>query len=126
MGQTVENPTYEQVCTNTSGHAEVAQVTFDSNQVSYSDLLDVFWSIHDPTQYHRQGPDIGSQYRSVIFFHSTEQYKKAEQSKQQLQASKNYPKDIVTEITQATDFWVAEEYHQRYFEKHGMSGCPII
>ena len=125
MGGHVKHPTYAQVCTNTTGHAEVAHITFDTQQVSYTDLLNIFWNMHNPTQYNRQGPDIGSQYRSVIFYHTSEQQKIAEQSKQILHDSNQYSKDIVTEIVPATDFFPAEEYHQRYFEKNGISGCSI-
>ena len=125
IGGHVDNPTYEQVCSHGTGHAEVAQIVFDSKKVSFSDLLDVFWDVHDPTQYHRQGPDVGSQYRSVIFYHSDTQQKIAEDSKKLLQTSKKYSKDIVTEIVAVSKFWPAEEYHQRYFEKNGGTGCRL-
>jgi peptide-methionine (S)-S-oxide reductase len=125
MGGHAANPTYEQVCTNTTGHAEVAQISFDSEKITYLELLAVFWDVHDPTQLNRQGPDIGSQYRSVIFYHSEEQKKMAEESKNKLQKAAKESQVIVTEIVAASNFWVAEEYHQRYFEKHGMAGCPV-
>lgn len=125
MGGHVDNPTYEQVCTNTTGHAEVAQVSFDSDKITYEELLAVFWDIHDPTQLNRQGPDVGSQYRSVIFYHSDEQKRIAEESKQKLGNAGKVSREIVTGIIAASDFWVAEDYHQRYFEKHGMTGCSI-
>ncbi len=121
MGGNVENPTYEQVCTGRTGHAEVVQVEYDPEQVSYDKLLDVFWAVHDPTQLNRQGPDIGSQYRSVIFYHSPEQQTAATTAKEVLSKGKN----IVTEISPAPTFYRAEEYHQRYFEKTGRAGCHI-
>ncbi len=125
MGGHVANPTYEQVCSNTTGHAEVAQISFDSDKITYGELLDVFWNVHDPTQLNRQGPDVGSQYRSVIFYHSDEQKRIAEESKDKLAKAEKVSRKIVTEIVAASDFWVAEEYHQRYFEKHGITGCSI-
>jgi peptide-methionine (S)-S-oxide reductase len=125
MGGHVDNPTYEQVCTNTTGHAEVAQVSFDSDKITYEELLAVFWDIHDPTQLNRQGPDVGSQYRSVIFYHSDEQKRIAEESKQKVGNAGKVSREIVTGIIAASDFWPAEDYHQRYFEKHGMTGCSI-
>ena len=125
MGGHVTNPTYEQVCSNTTGHAEVAQISFDSDKNSYAELLAVFWNIHDPTQLNRQGPDVGSQYRSVIFYHSDEQKRIAEESKAELAKAGKVSRKIVTEIVAASDFWVAEDYHQQYFEKHGMTGCSI-
>ncbi len=123
-GGTTRNPTYENVCTGQTGHAEVVEVTFDPQRVSYERLLELFWACHDPTQLNRQGWDVGSQYRSVIFFHSPEQEKQARESLQALQASgrgDENPGDdkIVTEISPASDFWRAEEYHQRYVEKQG-------
>lgn len=118
------NPTYEDVCSHTTGHAEVVQVTFDPSKVSYRQLLDVFWSIHDPTQVNRQGPDIGDQYRSVIFYHSEEQRRAAEESKAVLEASGRLDRPVATKIEPAKTFWRAEEYHQRYYEKRGISpGC---
>lgn len=121
-GGSVKNPTYEDVCTDRTGHAEVVQVEYDPSQVSYDQLLNVFWEIHDPTTLNRQGPDIGTQYRSVIFYHTPEQEAAAESSKEKLQKSGRYKRPIVTEITSAAEFYRAEEYHQRYFEKRGLSG----
>lgn len=125
MGGTLDNPTYKDVCTDRTGHAEVVHVEFDPSVVSYDELLDVLWKIHDPTQLNRQGPDYGSQYRSVIFYHSEEQRIKAEESKEKLQGSGAFDRPVATEITQASTFYRAEEYHQRYFEKHGRHGCGI-
>jgi len=119
-GGDVPNPTYEQVCTGTTGHAEVCQVTFDPERVSYEELLERFWEIHDPTQMNRQGPDVGTQYRSVIFTHSPEQQAAAEASKQTAQADARQP--IVTAIEPAKDFWMAEEYHQCYLQGRQSTG----
>ena len=124
MGGSVPNPTYEQVCTGETGHAEVVQVEYDPEQVSYEELLDVFWKCHDPTQRNRQGPDVGTQYRSVIFYHTEEQRMLAEASRRRLEESGLYPRPIVTEIVPAREFYRAEEYHQRYFEKHGIACKP--
>ena len=119
-GGTLKNPTYEAVCTDQTGHAEVVQVEYDPSKVSYDDLLDLFWRVHDPTTMNRQGPDIGSQYRSAIYFHSPEQEKAAIASKEKTQNSGAYnSRPIVTEITPASEFYRAEEYHQQYFAKHG-------
>ncbi len=120
-GGTMENPTYRDVCTSATGHAEVVQVSFDPSQVSYEQLLNVFWEIHDPTTLNRQGPDVGMQYRSAIFFQSPEQEAAARASKQQ--ASARFRRQIVTEITPASTFYRAEEYHQRYLEKRGAVSC---
>jgi peptide-methionine (S)-S-oxide reductase len=122
-GGTTVNPSYEQVCAHGTGHAEVVQVDYDPAQVSYEELLDAFWSMHDPTQLNRQGPDIGDQYRSVIFFHTPEQQASAEASKAKLEASGAHPRPIATSIEPAPTFWPAEEYHQRYLEKHGRGAC---
>jgi peptide-methionine (S)-S-oxide reductase len=122
-GGTLPNPTYEDVCSHTTGHAEVVQVEFDPDEVSYDELLDVFWSVHDPTQVNRQGPDIGSNYRSVIFFHSPEQEEMAIESKARAQA--RFDRPIATEISPASDFWRAEEYHQQYLVKRGLATCRI-
>jgi peptide-methionine (S)-S-oxide reductase len=124
-GGTLANPSYHQVCAGTTGHAEAVEVKFDPSVVSYDDLLNVFWSIHDPTTLNRQGPDVGHQYRSAIFYHSTEQEAAAHASKERLERSGKFRRPIVTEITAASTFYPAEEYHQRYFEKHGMSHCNI-
>jgi peptide-methionine (S)-S-oxide reductase len=122
-GGTLRNPTYEDVCSHTTGHAEVVQVEFDPDEVSYDELLDVFWSVHDPTQMNRQGPDIGSNYRSVIFFDSPEQEEMAIESKARAQA--RFDRPIATEISPASDFWRAEEYHQQYLVKRGLATCRI-
>jgi peptide-methionine (S)-S-oxide reductase len=122
-GGTLANPTYEDVCSHTTGHAEVVQVEFDPDEVSYDQLLDVFWSVHDPTQVNRQGPDIGSNYRSAIFFHSPEQEEMAIESKARAQA--RFDRPIATEISPASDFWRAEEYHQQYLVKRGLATCRI-
>jgi peptide-methionine (S)-S-oxide reductase len=124
-GGKTQNPTYQDVCTDTTGHAEVVQVTFDPEKLSYDQLLDVFWTIHDPTQVNRQGPDYGKQYRTAIFFHSPEQEAAAKKSKQALEASGKLRRPVATEITPAAPFWRAEEYHQRYLEKRGAASCHI-
>jgi peptide-methionine (S)-S-oxide reductase len=117
-GGSLENPTYEQVCSGTTGHAEVVQVTFNAAQVSYETLLDLFWQLHDPTQVNRQGPDVGTQYRSVAFCHSTLQQQLANASKLALEASGRLSRPVATQILPAPVFYPAEAYHQRYFEKH--------
>lgn len=122
-GGTSKNPTYEQVCTDRTGHAEVVQVDFDPAEVSYEELLETFWSSHDPTQLNRQGPDVGRQYRSVVFFHSPEQEAAARASKDRQEANGRFERAIVTEIVPAGEFWRAEEYHQQYLEKRGLSHC---
>jgi peptide-methionine (S)-S-oxide reductase len=124
-GGTTENPTYEDVCSHQTGHAEVVEVQFDPGEVSYQQLLDVFWRNHDPTTRNRQGPDIGSQYRSVIFYHSPEQKAAAEASKAELEKSGRFRRPIVTEIEPAPTFYRAEEYHQQYLAKHGRTHCAI-
>jgi peptide-methionine (S)-S-oxide reductase len=125
MGGTLDNPTYHDVCTDRTGHAEVVQVDYDPAQVSYDDLLTVFWENHDPTTLNRQGPDYGTQYRSAIFYHSPQQQAAAQASKDELQASGRFRRPIVTEITPATTFYRAEEYHQQYLEKRGQAQCHI-
>jgi peptide-methionine (S)-S-oxide reductase len=125
MGGTLKNPTYKDVCTDRTGHAEVVEVTYDPARVSYETLLKVFWENHDPTQLNRQGPDVGTQYRTVIFFHSPEQKAAAEASKDERQRSGVYQRPVVTQIVPATEFWRAEEYHQQYLEKRGLSTCHI-
>ena len=125
LGGTLANPTYEDVCTDQTGHAEVVQVTFDPAKVSYEQLLNVFWETHDPTTRNRQGPDIGTQYRSAIFFHSPEQEAIARKSKAEVETSGKFKRPIVTEITPASTFYRAEEYHQKYLEKRGLSHCHI-
>jgi peptide-methionine (S)-S-oxide reductase len=124
-GGRTENPSYQDVCTDTTGHAEVVQVTFDPEKLSYDQLLNVFWTIHDPTQVNRQGPDYGAQYRTAIFFHSPEQEAAAKKSKQAIEASGKLRRPVATEITPAGPFWRAEEYHQRYLEKRGAASCHI-
>jgi peptide-methionine (S)-S-oxide reductase len=125
-GGHLDNPSYEDVCTGSTGHAEAVEVEFDPSVISFEDLLDVFWKSHDPTTPNRQGPDVGSQYRSAIFFHQPEQEAAAETSKERLEASGHPGGPVVTEITPASTFWRAEEYHQKYFEKRGMAAsCRI-
>jgi len=124
-GGHTESPTYEDVCRHGTGHAEVVEVEYDPSQISYKDLLDAFFHMHDPTQLNRQGPDIGDQYRSVIFFHSPEQQEVAEQTKAELDASGRFARPIATAIEPAPTFWRAEEYHQRYIEKRGATGCAV-
>jgi peptide-methionine (S)-S-oxide reductase len=116
-GGTLANPTYEAVCSHTTGHAEAIEVQYEPTQVSYDELLEIFWGLHDPTQLNRQGPDVGSQYRSAIFVHSPEQEKAARVSKERQEQSGRHRRPIVTEIAPAATFWPAEDYHQRYFEK---------
>jgi peptide-methionine (S)-S-oxide reductase len=124
-GGVVENPTYEKVCSGKTGHAEAVAVDYDPSRVSYSDLLNVFWENHDPTTLNRQGPDVGAQYRSAIFFHSPEQEAAARASIEALGMSGKYKRPIVTEVTAATKFYRAEDYHQQYFEKRGLTHCRV-
>jgi len=124
-GGTSKNPTYRDVCTNKTGHAEAVQIEFDPAVVSYEKLLDVFWSIHDPTTKNSQGPDIGSQYRSMIAFHTPEQEAIARKSKESLEKSRKFKNEIVTEIVPASTFYRAEEYHQKYYMKRGGGSCYI-
>ncbi len=124
-GGSLKDPTYHDVCTDKTGHAEVVEVEYDPARVSYKELLNVFWENHDPTQLNRQGPDIGTQYRSVIFYHSPEQEAAAIASKEALQQSGKYKRPIVTEILPAPEFYRAEDYHQQYLEKRGLSHCHI-
>ena len=124
-GGTKENPTYEDVCTDETGHAEVVEIEFDPSQLKYEALLDVFWSNHNPTILNRQGPDVGTQYRSVIFYHSPEQKAVAKVSKEKIDQSERFRSPVVTQIEPAMKFWRAEEYHQRYLEKRGQSHCAI-
>ena len=123
IGGSTQNPTYRDVCTDRTGHAEAVEVTFDPVRVSFEQLLDAFWSLHDPTTLNRQGPDVGTQYRSAIFFHSPAQESAARASKEKAQA--RFRRPIVTEIAPAPTFYRAEEYHQRYFEKQGLPSCHI-
>ena len=120
-GGKLVNPTYEEVCTDMTGHAEAVQIEYDPNIISYNELLDMFWKNHDPTSLNRQGPDVGKQYRSAIFFHDDEQKKIAEKSKQEIAESGRFEKPIVTEVVPAPEFYKAEDYHQKYFQKHGLS-----
>lgn len=123
-GQTA-NPSYRDVCSHTTGHAEVVEVTYDPARVSYDDLLRVFWESHDPTQLNRQGPDVGDQYRTVIFYHSPEQAAAAETSKATEERSGRHRRPVVTQIVPAEQFYRAEDYHQQYLEKRGLSTCHI-
>ncbi len=123
MGGTLKNPTYQDVCTDKTGHAEVVQIEFDPSVVSYNDLLRIFWETHNPTTPNRQGPDEGTQYRSLIFFHTPEQEAAARASMEELERAQVFMRPIVTEIVPAQDFWRAEEYHQKYLEKRGLSHC---
>ena len=122
-GGHVPNPTYKQVCSDRTGHAEVVQVEFDPSRVSYEELLDVFWTNHDPTQVNRQGPDYGTQYRTVIFVHDEDQAKSAAASRDRVQ--ERFLRPIATSIEPAKEFYRAEEYHQRYLEKQGLSSCTV-
>lgn len=124
-GGATPSPTYEDVCTDRTGHAEVVQVDFDPQQISYEQLLETFWGNHNPTTLNRQGPDVGSQYRSAIYYHTPEQQAAAEAAKQQQNASGRFGRPIVTEITPAGTFYRAEEYHQQYLEKRGQASCHI-
>ena len=124
-GGTTENPTYSQVCGHKTGHAEAVEISFDMNEISYAELLTVFWNSHNPTQRDRQGPDIGSQYRSAIFFHSPEQEAEAKAAKKALEESGKYDKPIATLIVPAKPFYPAEDYHQQYLEKRGQASCHL-
>lgn len=124
-GGTLDNPSYRDVCTDRTGHAEVVQVTFDPAKVSYQELVDAFFHEHNPTQLNRQGPDHGTQYRSAIFYHSREQQQVAEEVIARLTAEHKFPKPIVTQVVPAAVFWPAEEYHQKYLEKRGAVSCHI-
>jgi peptide-methionine (S)-S-oxide reductase len=124
-GGRTNNPTYEQVCSKTTGHAEAVRVQFDPAKISYEQLLEVFWSCHDPTQLNRQGPDIGAQYRSAIFYHDEAQRTAAEASKRALEESGRFGRPIVTEITPVGTFWRAEDYHQRYLERRGRAPSRV-
>lgn len=125
LGGTLANPTYKDVCTGKTGHAEVVQVRYDPSEVNYDRLLDVFWENHNPTTLNRQGPDVGAQYRSAVFYHTPEQKRAAEESKSRLEASGTLRRPVVTEITAASTFYPAEDYHQRYLEKRGLASCHI-
>ncbi|MCB0358506.1 MAG: peptide-methionine (S)-S-oxide reductase MsrA [Bdellovibrionales bacterium] len=122
-GGSVPNPTYEQVCTDTTGHAEVVLVEYDPSEVSFVELLNLFWQSHDPTQGNRQGPDVGSQYRSAIYCFEREQFQEALSFRKQLEEEQRFPRPITTEIEMASHFYRAEEYHQRYLQKQGRTSC---
>jgi peptide-methionine (S)-S-oxide reductase len=124
-GGDLKDPTYKDVCTDRTGHAEAVEVEYDPGKVSYEQLLNVFWENHDPTQLNRQGPDFGSQYRSAIFFHSPEHEQAAQASKSKLEKSGQFSRPIVTQIVPAVTFYEAEDYHQQYLEKRGMATCHI-
>jgi peptide-methionine (S)-S-oxide reductase len=119
MGGTVPNPSYKQVCTGTTGHAEVSRITYDPREISYDELLAAFWTAHDPTQLNRQGNDVGTQYRSVIFYYNEEQRRKAEEYKKKLNGEQAFNAPVVTEIVPASTFYVAEDYHQNYYNENG-------
>jgi len=125
MGGSLENPTYKDVCSGRTGHAEVVEVIYDPAQVSYNELLKIFWDNHDPTTLNRQGPDVGKQYRSAVFYHTPEQNAAAMAAKEKLQSSGRYRRPIVTEITPASPYYLAEDYHQQYLEKRGLASCHI-
>lgn len=124
-GGSLDTPTYRDVCSGRTGHAESVEVSYDPERVSYDQLLTVFWETHNPTTLNRQGPDVGTQYRSAIFFRDAEQEAAARASKEKLQQSGKYSREIVTEITPAAKFWEAEDYHQQYFEKRGVTHCRV-
>jgi peptide-methionine (S)-S-oxide reductase len=124
-GGSLERPSYQDVCSDSTGHAEVVEVDFDPARVSYEQLLDRFWGLHDPTTLNRQGPDVGSQYRSAIFYHDDDQRRLAEAARDRAQASGRFRRPIVTLIVPASTFWRAEEYHQQYLVKHGRSSCHL-
>ena len=124
-GGHLANPSYRDVCTGQTGHAEVVELEYDPAVTSYEQLLDLFWRIHDPTQLNRQGPDFGTQYRSVIFFHSPQQEAAARNSLARLESSGRFKRRVVTQLLPAPEFWRAEEYHQRYFEKNGLKSCHL-
>ena len=125
IGGRTNNPTYEEVCTDETGHAEAVEVEYDPSRVTYDQLLDVFWQEHDPTQLNRQGPDVGTQYRSAVFFHTTAQQAAALASKEALEKSGRYRRPIVTQILPAAQFYKADDYHQQYLEKRGLASCKI-
>jgi len=125
IGGHTGNPTYQEVCSDRTGHAEAVEVEFDPAKIPYTDLLKVFWENHDPTQVNRQGPDWGTQYRSAIFFHSPEQQQQALASKESLENAHRYSKPIATQIVPAVEFFPAEEYHQQYLEKRGLASCHV-
>lgn len=125
MGGHTQNPSYQDICRGDTGHAEAVQVTFDDEQVSYDELLDLFFDSHNPTTLNRQGPDFGSQYRSAVFWHDEDQRTASEQKISEVNASGKWPDPVVTQLAKAPEFWRAEEYHQRYFEKNGAGFCKV-
>lgn len=125
LGGNKDNPSYEEICSDETGHAEVVEVTFDCEKINYEQLLNLFWNIHNPTQLNRQGVDIGTQYRSAIFYHSEEQKEIAVLSKNKVEKINKYLRPIVTEISQVKTFWEAEDYHQQYLTKRGLTSCHI-
>jgi len=125
IGGATQDPTYKEVCTDRTGHAEAVEVTFDPAEISYDELLNVFWENHDPTTLNRQGPDIGSQYRSAVFYHSPEQQQAATASKERLETSGRLRRPVVTQIVPAVEFYEAEDYHQQYLEKRGPASCHL-
>jgi len=125
IGGKTENPTYRQVCSHATGHAEGVEVTYDPDKISYDELLNVFWENHDPTQMNRQGPDIGDQYRSEIFYHDAAQEATARASKERQQQSGRFRRPVVTAVNPAETFYMAEDYHQQYLEKRGMASCHV-
>ena len=124
-GGATENATYENICSGKTGHAEVVQIEYDSDIISYETLLEIFWESHDPTQLNRQGPDVGTQYRSVIYYHDESQREAAKNSMELLSCSGEYSKPIATELAAVCRFWRAEDYHQHYLEKRGLGSCRI-
>jgi len=124
-GGTTDNPTYDEVCSDATGHAEAVRIKYDESTVSYQQLLETFWACHDPTQVNRQGPDVGSQYRSAVFYLTPQQKEQARESLDRLEKEGRFRRPIATEITEATRFYRAEEYHQQYFEKRGLSSCKL-
>ena len=124
-GGTTARPTYEQVCSHTTGHAEAVRLEYDPEKLSFEELLAAFFGMHDPTQWNRQGPDVGDQYRSAVFFHTPEQEKSARAAVEQLTGSGVFKRPIVTQIVAAPEWWPAEEYHQKYFEKHAGFSCRV-
>jgi len=124
-GGTTAHPTYEQVCSHTTGHAEAVRLEYDPEKLSFEELLAAFFGMHDPTQWNRQGPDVGDQYRSAVFFHTPEQEKSARAAVEQLTGSGVFKRPIVTQIVAAPEWWPAEEYHQKYFEKHAGFSCRV-
>jgi len=123
LGGTLVNPTYRDVCSGQTGHAEVVEVEYDPEIIAYEELLALFWDMHNPTTLNRQGPDVGTQYRSAIFYHDEAQREAAEASKQALEASGRFNRPVVTEVTPTSKFYIAEEYHQQYLEKRGLASC---